>query len=157
MSFQIQSSAFDDGEPIPDQYTTEGEDISPPLTISGLPEQTQVLALICDDPDAPQPDPWVHWLIWNISASTPSLPDGVSPDEEPDEVPGARQGINDFDHVGYGGPAPPPGHGPHRYRFTVYALDAELPLVAGANRKELEEAMDDHVIDRDQVIGTYER
>jgi len=157
MSFRIQSDAFDDGERIPDQYTTEGEDISPPLTVSDKPENTEAIVLICDDPDAPQPEPWVHWLIWNIPASSPSLPEGVGPDEHPDEVPGARQGVNDFDHVGYGGPAPPPGHGTHRYRFTVYALDNELALPAGADREELEEAMDSHVIDRDRVTVTYER
>ena len=157
MNLQIQSSAFDNGERIPDRYTTEGADVSPPITITGVPEDAEALVVICDDPDAPQPDPWVHWLIWDIPPNTPSLPDSVSTVESPDEVPEAVQGMNDFGNLGYGGPAPPPGHGTHHYRFTVYALRQPLDLSAGAERPELESAMENHVIEQAGLTGTYER
>jgi phosphatidylethanolamine-binding protein (PEBP) family uncharacterized protein len=107
---RIKSSAFNDGDRIPDRFTGDGEDVSPPLSIADLPAGTRSLALVVDDPDAP------------------SLPEGVPTEEMLEDLGGARQGKNDFDRIGYGGPAPPPGPGQHHYRFTAYALREHVDL-----------------------------
>ncbi len=149
MTMQIRSSAFDAGSRIPRRHTGEGEDTSPALDWSGAPEGTRELALICDDPDAPTPKPWVHWVLYKIPADLTSLAEGDSG--------GGLKGRNDFGRTGHGGPLPPPGHGVHHYRFKIYALNQELSLQAGATKEELLEAMQVHVLAEGELVATYER
>ena len=152
-SFTIGSAAFSNGAPIAARYTCDGADLSPALSWSGAPDATQSLALIADDPDAPM-GTWTHWLLWNIPARATLLSEDVPKVELLDN--GARQGINDFQHIGYGGPCPPPGK-PHRYFFKLYALDARLDLKPGATKSELERAMAPHILAQTQTMGTYGR
>lgn len=149
MSIEIRSSAFDAGSRIPREHTGEGRDVSPPLTWTNLPEGTRELALICDDPDAPRAEPWVHWVLYKLAANLTQLGEG--------ENGGGVEGTTDFGTTGYGGPMPPPGHGTHHYHFKLYALDAPISLEAGATRKQLLEAMEGHVLARGELIGTYAR
>ncbi len=149
MSFNLTSTAFEDGQPIPREYTGEGRDVSPPLKWTDPPAGTKSLALICDDPDAPRPDPWVHWVVYKIPADRRGLPEG--------STQGALEGTNDFDRMGYGGPMPPIGHGVHHYRFRIYALDTELKTAAGLSKDQLLEAIEGHVLDEGELVGTYER
>ncbi|MFO7894082.1 MAG: YbhB/YbcL family Raf kinase inhibitor-like protein [Longimicrobiales bacterium] len=153
---QITSSAFHDNEEIPRRYSREGAELSPPLAIEDVPDGTETLALIVDDPDAPN-QTWVHWLIWNIPGDRSAIPEDVPEEETVSALGGAAQGLNDFDEIGYGGPMPPPGHGTHHYRFTVYALSEPLELEPGADRAELEDAMDGKILDQARITGTYER
>ena len=150
---KLTSTAFENGRPIPVQHTGDGADVSPPLQWSGAPAGTRSFALICDDPDAPA-GTWVHWVIYGLSAATKELPEKISTAESLSS--GARQGLNDFRRVGYGGPLPPPGK-PHRYFFKLYALDAELPLKPRATKLELLRAMEGHILAEAQMIGTYQR
>jgi len=153
MNLQITSTAFTEGQPIPDQYTCAGQDVSPPLAWSGAPVSTKSFALIADDPDAPM-GTWVHWVIYNLLPTAAALGENTPPlPELPD---GSKQSINDFGRPGYGGPCPPPGR-PHRYFFKIYALDATLDLKAGATKKELLRAMSGHVLGEGQLMGTYQR
>lgn len=152
----ITSSAFHDGEAIPRQYSREGAELSPPLELRDIPDGSESLALIVDDPDAPS-QTWVHWLLWNIPADRSAIPEGLSREETLAVLGDARQGLNDFDEVGYGGPLPPPGHGTHHYRFTAYALSEPLDLEPGADRDELEAAMEGSVLVQARLTGTYER
>jgi Raf kinase inhibitor-like YbhB/YbcL family protein len=161
---KITSSAFQDGAKIDAKYTVEGQDVSPPIAWSDVPPGSKSFAVICDDPDAPSPkrpadEPWVHWVIFNIPPDVSSLPEGIAPEKECREVPGAKQGINSWpsDNVGYRGPAPPPGSGTHRYFFKVYALDSTLDLDAGATKKQLVAAMSGHILAEGSFHGTYER
>lgn len=149
MNIQVSSHAFELGGTIPREYTGEGRDVSPPLAWSGLPEGTRELALVCDDPDAPTSRPFVHWVLYKIPADRSGLPEG--------SAGGALEGKNDFGGSGYGGPMPPRGHGTHRYRFRLYALDAELEVVAGLTRDELHGAIEGHVLAEGELVGTYER
>ncbi|MFP4624109.1 MAG: YbhB/YbcL family Raf kinase inhibitor-like protein [Gemmatimonadota bacterium] len=153
---RIISSAFAEGDRIPEEFTGEGADRSPPLEIADAPDGTRSFALIVDDPDAPTRT-WVHWLIWGIPAELTEIPEGVPRDEIVESLGGARQGRNDFDDIGYGGPMPPPGHGTHHYRFTVYALDETIDLDAGAKREALESAMEGRTLATARLTGTYER
>lgn len=153
---RITSSAFDEGDRIPDRFTGEGDDVSPPLRIEDMPEGTRSLALIVDDPDAPR-GTFVHWLAWGIPAEEASLPEGVQQGGVVEAQGGMRQGRNDFGDVGYGGPMPPPGHGTHHYRFTAYALSEHVDLDGGAGREALERAIRDCTIDTARLTGTYER
>lgn len=153
---QIRSSAFDDGDRIPERHTRDGADASPPLTIRDVPDGTRTLALICDDPDAPGKT-WVHWLVWGIPAEMDQIPEDVPGGNIAESLGGARQGKNDFDEVGYGGPEPPKGHGTHHYRFTAYALSETIDLDAGAGREALETAMKNCTLDTARLTGTYER
>ena len=153
---QVTSSAFRDGAEIPRTYSREGAEKSPPLSIDDVPDGTEALALIVDDPDAPN-QTWVHWLIWDIPGDRSAIPEDVAKEETVPALDGARQGINDFDEIGYGGPMPPPGHGTHHYRFTAYALSEALGLEPGADRDALEAAMEGKVLDQARVTGTYER
>ena len=154
----IRSSAFADQGAIPPVYTENGSDISPPLSRQGVPPGTRELALICDDPDAPGPPrPWVHWLVYKIP---PHLP-GLGPNVPKMQVLSAgggniRQPSNSFGSFGYGGPAPPPGSGYHRYRFTLYALDTEL-TVAPRNRAELEHYLQRNILQKAETVGFYAR
>lgn len=149
---ELKSSAFNDGDMIPDKYTCDGTDISPPLEWESLPENTQSLALISDDPDAPV-GTWVHWVYYDIPPDTEGLPENITPQENPDI--GGKQGMNDFRRIGYGGPCPPGGT--HRYYFKIYALDTILNLPAGADKRQLLKAIEGHIIDQAQLMGKYKR
>ena len=152
-SFTLGSTAFSNGGPIAARYTCDGADLSPAITWSGAPDRTQSLALIADDPDAPM-GTWTHWLLWNIPARATLLSEDAPKVEVLDN--GVRQGINDFQRIGYGGPCPPPGK-PHRYYFKLYALDTRLDLKPGATKSELERAMAPHILAQTQYMGTYGR
>jgi Raf kinase inhibitor-like YbhB/YbcL family protein len=156
MTFVISSEEFaPDGE-IPLRFTCDGEDISPPLVWSGPPEGTKSLALIVDDPDAPDPAApkmtWVHWVLYNLPPDTLGLSEGIATDELPK---GTGQGLNDWKRTGYGGPCPPKGR--HRYFHKLYALDVVLPDLGRATKAELEKAMKGHVLAKCELVGTYER
>lgn len=159
MPIEVTSTAFRQGDWIPRKHTGEGDDVSPPLAWSGVPEGAQEIALICDDPDAPTPEPWVHWLIYGLPASADGLPEGVPNEPHLDEPAGAVQGKNSWEsgaNIGYRGPMPPPGK-PHRYYFKVYALDAKLGLKPRADKKALLQAMEGHILAEGQRMGRYER
>lgn len=158
MSIQLVSDAFAPNRPIPQKHTGDGKDLSPPLRWSNLPAGTQELALICDDPDAPRAEPWVHWVIYKIPPQLEGLPEAVPTRESlSGELAGCLQGKNDFGKIGYGGPAPPKGHGVHHYHFKLYALDAPLQISAGARKADLLAAMKGHIRAQGELIGTYER
>ena len=151
MSLQISGTAFSAGEAIPKKFTCDGPDVSPQLKWNDSPANTQSIALIMDDPDAPA-GTWVHWVIYDLSANTRELPEGVAKQEQ---LPsGARQGRNDFGKIGYGGPCPPPGK-PHRYFFKLYGLDVKLNLKAGATKADVERAMKGHILAQTELIGKY--
>ncbi len=152
MDIKIKSPAFVPGGKIPGKYTCDGMDISPPLIWTSGPEGTKTFALICDDPDAPM-GTWVHWVLFNLPADIIELRENVQPGRELER--GAKQGMNDFRKIGYGGPCPPGGT--HRYYFKLYALDTEINLEAGATKSELLEAMEDHILAEGQLMGRYER
>ncbi len=136
---------------IPEKYSKYGNDVSPSVGFSDIPKDAKTIALIVDDPDAPTPEPWVHWLIWNIPADS-DLPEGLPGNPR---VQGAAQGENDFGNLGYGGPKPPAGT--HTYRFQAYALDTELDLEPGAGRDALESVMEGHVVARGSFEADYTR
>ncbi|MBI3321685.1 MAG: YbhB/YbcL family Raf kinase inhibitor-like protein [Candidatus Omnitrophica bacterium] len=152
MTFILTSSAFQEGGSIPSLHTCEGQDLSPPLAWTDPPAGTKSFALINDDPDAPGRT-WVHWVLYNLPPSLRRLPASVPLDQElPD---GSRQGMTDFGRIGYGGPCPPSGT--HRYFFKLYALDTPLALAPGATKRQLEQAMQDHILANAQLMGTYRR
>jgi Raf kinase inhibitor-like YbhB/YbcL family protein len=147
---QIESAAFSPDERIPRKHTGEGKDVSPALSWTGAPEGTVEFALICDDPDAPRAEPWVHWVAYNIPADVSSLPEG--------DARGVTEGANDFGNRGYNGPMPPPGHGTHHYHFKLYALDQPLSITEpGARKAAVLKAMEGHILEQTELIGTYER
>jgi Raf kinase inhibitor-like YbhB/YbcL family protein len=156
MTLALSSPEFREGGAIPDRYACEGKDISPPLAWSGAPEGTRSFALIVEDPDAPDPAApkrtWVHWVLYNLPASSTGLTEDVKHKGLPE---GARQGRNDWHKAGYGGPCPPVGR--HRYVHKLYALDTALPEVEGLTKSELESAMAGHVLARAELVGTYEK
>jgi hypothetical protein len=157
MALRLTSSAFADGGEIPARYTCEGADVSPPLSWSALPPATRSLALIVDDPDAPDPAApqvtWVHWVLYNLAPDAGGLPEGVPVAAPP---AGAAQGQNDWRRPGYNGPCPPIGR--HRYFFKLYALDRVLSLAPGkATKSSLEAAMRGHVLAEATLIGTYQK
>ena len=152
----VTSPRISANQTIPAQYTCEGPDVSPALQWQGAPEGTKSLALICDDPDAPG-GTWVHWVMFNIPATATSLPENVAKTESPGNGGGAKQGLNSFRKIGYGGPCPPPGHGSHRYFFRLFALDTELKLQPGVTKRQLEVALEGHVLARGELLGQYER
>ncbi len=157
MTLKIQTAAFANNEAIPKRFTGDGEDVSPPLTWSGVPEAARELAMICDDPDAPTAEPWVHWVIYKIPTNASGLPEYIAKTEAPSEPAGVRQGKNSFGNIGYGGPAPPPGHGVHHYHFKLYARDAELSVASRPDKKHLRAAMEGHILAQGELVGTYER
>jgi Raf kinase inhibitor-like YbhB/YbcL family protein len=157
VSLTVSSPAFAEGLPIPRRQSGDGEDLSPPLIWSAPPPGTRELALIVDDPDAPSPEPWVHWVLYNIAAGTRELAEGVHQTERPPFPAGATQGVNSWGTVGYRGPAPPRGHGVHHYHVTVFALDAPLGLPGGLDKARLVAAMAGRVLSRGELVGTYER
>lgn len=158
---EITSSAFKENERIPSRYTGEGEDVSPPLEWSNVPDGCRAFALICEDPDATprggQDHPFVHWLLYNISPSVTFLPEGLATRAHLEVPVRAYQGKNSFGKVGYGGPMPPAGYGTHHYVFRLYALGSELALRPEATKTEFLKAIDDHVLAEAELIGTYRR
>jgi Raf kinase inhibitor-like YbhB/YbcL family protein len=144
---RITSPAFDAHGRIPEKHTGDGEDTSPPLEWSGVPDGTKSFAIVVHDPDAPLVDGFTHWVAYGIPADTRSLPEGA---DQP------VQGKNTMGKDGYMGPAPPPGHGVHHYYFWVYALDDDLGLEPGLDRRALIDRIEDHVIEQARLIGTYE-
>ncbi len=152
MAFELTSTAFANGDPIPMKYTCDDQDISPSLQWKDQPEGTRCFALICDDPDAPM-GTWVHWVLYNLPASTDTLPEAVRSDADlPD---GGRHGKNSWGRPGYGGPCPPSGT--HRYFFRLYALDAELALAASWSKEELLRIMEGHILASTETMGVYSR
>jgi Raf kinase inhibitor-like YbhB/YbcL family protein len=156
MSLVLTSSAFTHQGSIPQQYTCQGRDVSPPLSWSGAPDGTKGFVLIVDDPDAPDPAApkrtWVHWVLYDIPSTVSGLPEAVTSAKLP---PGTREGTNDWNRTGYGGPCPPVGR--HRYFHKLYALDVELPDLGAAPKGEVEKAMEGHVLAKTELIGTYQK
>lgn len=149
---ELKSEAFKPGEMIPTKYTCDGPDVSPSLTWSDPPAGTKSFALISDDPDAPV-GTWVHWVMWNIPADARALEENVPKKESlPNET---KQGTTDFRRIGYGGPCPPSGT--HRYFFKLYALDTTLNLPASTTKKDLEKAMQGHILAQAELMGKYRR
>lgn len=148
--FELTSPSFEHNKRIPSQHSRKGGNLSPALNWTGLPEGTQSLALVCDDPDAPG-SRWVHWVIYNIPADLTGLEQGL-PDDEVIEGVGT-QGKNSWKDIGYDGPQPPSGT--HRYYFKLYALDAMLNLEPGLTKRELKDAIDDHVLEETKLMGKY--
>jgi len=146
-TMKLSSPSFENNGYIPPKYTCDGQNISPELEISDIPENAKSLALIVDDPDAPAGD-WVHWLVWNINPGTAKIGEGEIPQN-------SIQGLNDFGKNNYGGPCPPSGT--HRYQFKLYALDINLSLPQTAGKKDLLRAIDTHIIEQTMLIGLYSR
>lgn len=143
-TMKLTSPEFENNGFIPKKFTCQGEDINPALSIESIPEDAKSLALIVDDPDAPM-GIWIHWVLYDIPVIT---------EIEEDSIPG-KQGINDFGRKNYGGPCPPSGT--HRYFFKVYALDSELNLKEGIRKKDLEKAMEGHILDTAELVGLYRK
>ncbi len=153
MAFELTSGTFKEGELIPKKHTCEGDDLSPPLRWNHPPVGTRSFALIADDPDAPG-GTWVHWVIFNIPIDVRGLAEGLpATDTLPND---AQQGLTSFKRVGYGGPCPPPG-APHRYYFTLYALNRELPLKSRATKAQVVDAMKGHVLAEVRLMGRFGR
>lgn len=156
MNLKIESPDFKDHSPMAQTFTCDGDDVSPALTWSGIPSNAKTLALIVDDPDAPDPKApkmtWVHWVLYNIPSTTTGLRQGVSADALPK---GTLQGKNDWKQIGYRGPCPPIGR--HRYFHKLYALDIELPDLNHPTKTELEQAMQGHILGKAEWVGSYER
>jgi len=154
MSLTLRSPAFAPGGEIPAVHTCEGKDVSPALEWSGVPVGARSLALVVDDPDAPDPEAprmtWVHWVLHDIPAGEAGLAEGVK-----SLPPGTRQGLNDWRRAGYGGPCPPIGR--HRYSFKLYALDRMLGDLGTPTKAQLEKAMEGHVLARCELVGTYKK
>jgi len=154
MSFRVSSTAFSHEGAIPTKYTCEGEDVSPPLSWKNIPEKTKSLALIVEDPDAPDPKApervWVHWVLFNIPPTVYELKENIK------ELPsGVTSGLNDWRRTGYGGPCPPIGK--HRYFFRLYALDTSFTHLEHPSKNDLEEAMNGHILKKAELIGTYKK
>lgn len=156
MSLSLTSSNFSAGGAIPSQHTCDGADRSPSLSWSGAPAATKGFALIVDDPDAPDPAApkmtWVHWVLYNIPPEASQLSEGVLESELPK---GTRSGLNDWKRTAYGGPCPPVGR--HRYFHKLYALDVVLPDLGQPTKKQLEQAMQGHILEQCELVGTYAR
>jgi len=156
MTLSIQSKNFRQNEMIPARYTCDGRDISPPLAWSGIPDEAKSLALIVDDPDAPDPAApkmtWVHWVLYNIPVWAQGLEENIAAASLP---VGTKEGINDWGRKGYGGPCPPIGK--HRYFFKLYALDTVLADLQKATKVEVEQAFKGRILAKAQLVGTYER
>jgi Raf kinase inhibitor-like YbhB/YbcL family protein len=150
----LTSTAFGDGEEIPRAHCRDGADSPPPLTWSGAPEGTASLALVCDDPDAPR-GTWVHWVLYDVPAEASGLAAGAGKSQR--SPSGGVAGTNDFGESGWGGPAPPRGHGTHHYEFRLFALDRKLGLPPGALKQELVSAMKGHILAEARLTGTYRR
>ena len=152
MEIKVTSSVFKNDGMIPSKYTCDGEDFSPPLQWESVPQGTQSIALICDDPDAPM-GTFVHWVLFNLPADIKELVGNIPAGRTLSN--GASQGITDFGRIGYGGPCPPSGT--HRYFFKIYALDTKLALPAGSAKHQLLKAMEGHILAQGQLVGKYKR
>ena len=156
MNLRLTSAAFADGAEIPSRHTCEGADVSPPLSWAAIPPATRSLALIVDDPDAPDPAApkmtWVHWVLYDLPPAATALPEGVSAGRLPT---GTREGLNDWQRTGYGGPCPPIGR--HRYFFKLYALDKPLGDLRKPTKAQVEAAMKGHVLAHAELVGTYQK
>src|SRR5512146_3113573 len=156
MPLTLRSAVFEDGGEIPIRHTCEGDDLSPPLTWSGVPAAARSLALVVDDPDAPDPAApqrtWVHWVLYELPTAATGLGEGLHHGTLP---PGTREGVNDWKRTGYGGPCPPIGR--HRYFFKLYALDAPLGNLGHPTKAALERAMRGHILEQAELVGTYQR
>jgi Raf kinase inhibitor-like YbhB/YbcL family protein len=151
MSLKLTSGAFNNAGKIPDRYSKQAGDISPPLEWAGARSQVKSFALVVDDPDAPS-GTFVHWLLYRIPVALTHLKEGVS--HVPELPGGMRQGRNGFGGIGYGGPQPPSGT--HRYFFRLYALDIDIDLPPGVSRAELDRAMQGHIVEQAELMGRYE-
>jgi hypothetical protein len=143
---KLSSPAFKHHESIPTKHASDGEEVAPELSWSGVPDGTEAFAIVVHDPDAPLVDGFTHWVAYGIAGDTTSLPEGGG------EV---TEGVNSTGDSGYMGPAPPPGHGTHHYYFWIYALDEDVELPAGLDRRALLERIEDHVIEQARLVGTY--
>ncbi len=143
---KLTSPAFNHHERIPDRHSGDGEDVSPELMWSGAPDGTEAFAIVVDDPDAPLVNGFTHWVAYGIPADAMTLPEGGG---------GVVNGTNSMGNTGYNGPAPPPGHGTHHYYFWIYALDDDLNLEPGLDRRALMDAIEDHVIEQARLVGTF--
>lgn len=154
--FQLSSPRFKDGETIPIAYTCEGDDLPPPLHWEGEPPGTRSFALVMQDPDAPDPSnpqtTWTHWVLYNLPPNIHDIPESMLPESLP---AGAREALNDWKRMGYGGPCPPIGR--HRYFYRVFALDTVLPDMGHVTWKQLESSMKGHILAQTELIGTYEK
>lgn len=157
MAIEIKSEEVEADGSIPTKFTADGQNVSPPIRWSGLPKGTKELAMIVEDPDAPRAEPFVHWVVYRIPAEAPGLPEALPPEANLSTPRGAVQGVNSFGKVGYGGPAPPKGHGTHHYHFRLYALDTPLNVEGGLDSKSLTVAMSGHVLGQADLVGTYAR
>lgn len=154
IAMKLTSRNFTHGNPIPKKYTCEGDNISPTLEWSDVPQGTKSFTLLCEDPDAPiQNPPWVHWILFNISPTTTHLPEKIALSS----LPGASMGTTNANTQKYEGPCPPPGHGVHHYHFKLYALDTTLDLPQGASYNQVKKALQGHALAQTQLTGTYER
>jgi Raf kinase inhibitor-like YbhB/YbcL family protein len=156
MTLTLTSAVFKHNSAIPALYTCQGKDVSVPLAWSGVPAGAKSLVLIVDDPDAPDPKAprmtWVHWVLYNLPPLATGLKEGIKPSELPK---GTLDGLNDWKRTGYGGPCPPIGR--HRYFHKLYALDTLLPAMESPTKADLEQAMKGHVIEKAELIGTYQK
>jgi Raf kinase inhibitor-like YbhB/YbcL family protein len=154
MAVSLTSPSFSANGEIPAAYTCEGKNTAPPLSWSGLPTGTKSVALIVDDPDAPDPaapkTTWVHWVLYNLPPTATGIPEGAAP-----LPPGAQMGLNDWKKPEYGGPCPPVGR--HRYFFKLYALDTTLPNLSSPSKADLEKAMEGHTLAKVELVGTYQK
>jgi Raf kinase inhibitor-like YbhB/YbcL family protein len=155
--FRLSSPSFSSGGKIPERFTALGESINPALSWSYAPPETQELALICEDPDAPTPQPFVHWILYGISPNTSVVPEGITAIEEIQYPVVARQGKNSMLEPGYTGPNPPVWDHSHRYYFRLFALNAPIEIVDGAGREEFYKAIDGKVIEETTLLGLYEK
>lgn len=152
MALTLSSPAFGSGQRIPRKYSCDGEDVSPPLSWTGIPSETKSLALIVEDPDAVV-GIWCHWVLFNLPATAENLPENVA--RIPELTDGTRQGSNSWKRIGYGGPCPPGGT--HRYFFRLYALDSSLDIPAGVTSGKISQSMKGHVLGEASLMGLYGR
>lgn len=145
-------SVFESQHPIPAKYTCDGENLSPPLRFLQVPEEAKSLALVVDDPDAPH-GTFDHWIIWNLPPNLKELSEGAK--ELKSLSPAPKQGVNGYRKFDYHGPCPPPGK-VHHYHFKLYALNKELSLSEGSSKNDVEKAMQGHIIDQAELVGTYQ-
>jgi Raf kinase inhibitor-like YbhB/YbcL family protein len=148
MALRVTSPAFADGQPIPQKYSCDGENVSPPLEWHGIPDSAKSIALICDDPDAPS-GTFTHWVLYDIPATTTRLREGAADT--------GKAGLNSFRKIGYGGPCPPPKDAAHRYVFHVYALDVASVGKPGLASSDLSAAIEGHVLAEGELVGKYQR
>ncbi len=152
MDIQLTSSAFGFEEMIPKKYSCDGDNVSPPLSWDNIPDGAKSITLICEDPDAPM-GTFIHWVLYNLPSDVNELQENVPDDETLKNE--ARQGVNDFGNLGYGGPCPPSGT--HRYFFRIYALDKMIDTTSTIDKKTLQKEMEGHIIAKGELMGKYQR